>query len=422
MPCGSRSRPKPAIRPIRQISIRIPIAAIQQLEMLVAANDGRSDLFAVFQLPQCFVSDVEPYARLFAADLSYNSMISIFVLTRNFGSEMRLFQIRPGVGAHILAAGCALLYALYISQSAYVKTGMQFVAPLLVVMSIHFVGIMITSHSKSPGFAAEIFRRSVQTTFGMVALLFSLAFIAPLPAQASAGGVLGGLLIIVFCGGIVVLVVGVLAFGIKLIFGAVVSLIGRGKRGNGPENRLFDFGSIAFVSLALVLGSLEGLPNSYSFMASNESAASSFVNAQPTLVWEVMEQATSPEIPLPAVLGMFPKPGAVVKDEGTALGALRRVKFQGREGVGYLTLKVVERSDTRAVFMVLSDSSPYSHWVKYKDLTYELHHEGVGSRLTVTLQYERLLAPAWFFNPVIKGAAYLAMDVLVRDVKFRSEQ
>lgn len=335
---------------------------------------------------------------------------------------MRVIQIQSGVGAHILAAGCALLYALYISQSAYVKTGIQFVAPLLVVMSIHFVWIMITSRRLSPGFAAIVYRRSVQTTFGMVVLLFLLAFIAPLPAQASAGEMLGGLLFMLFCGGIMVLVVWALAFGIRVIFGVAGSLIKRGKRGNGPENRLFDFGSIAFVSLALILGSLEGLPNSYSFRTDSESAASSFVNARPMLVWEVMEQATSPEIPLPAVLGMFPRPVAVVKDEGTAFGSLRKVKFHGREGIGYLTLKVVERSDTRAVFKVLSDSSPYSHWVEYKDLTYELHHEGDGSRLTVTLQYKRLLAPAWFFTPVIKGAAYLAMDVLVRDVKFRSEQ
>ena len=108
-------------------------------------------------------------------------------------------------------------------------------------------------------------------------------------------------------------------------------------------------------------------------------------------------------------------------DQGVGLGAIRKVKFQGRGGAGYLTLRVVERADTMARFEVVSDTSPFTDWVPYRTLTYRVIPYGANTRLEVTLEFDRLLAPAWFFTPAIKGAAYLAMDVLARDVKLRAE-
>jgi hypothetical protein len=70
---------------------------------------------------------------------------------------------------------------------------------------------------------------------------------------------------------------------------------------------------------------------------------------------------------------------------------------------------------------VVSDTSPYANWVSYQSLTYRTRTEQGLTILDVTLEYDRLLAPAWFFAPAIKGAAYLAMDVLARDVKSRAE-
>lgn len=135
-----------------------------------------------------------------------------------------------------------------------------------------------------------------------------------------------------------------------------------------------------------------------------------------------MEQATSPSFPLPAILSSFPQPVDVVIDEGTALGATRKVAFQGREGAGFLTLIVTERSDTQAVFRVISDTTPYANWIAYKSLTYTVQPENSGTRLSVSLDFDRLLAPSWFFTPMTKGASRLAMDVLARDVKSRSER
>jgi hypothetical protein len=335
---------------------------------------------------------------------------------------MSRISFNSGLAAHVLAASCSLLFAWNISQSSYMKTGLQFVAPLLIVMAVHLIWVSVSSRGLLPGFSSVVYRRSVQTSFAMASLLFALALLAPLPAEASSvDTAIGAVLLVLFCGGIVVLVVLALAFLFRTISKAAKAIFKRGGNSGGPENRLFDFGSIALGAIVLVVASLEGLPNSYSFNAANQSAASTFIEAQPAQVWEIMETATSPEYPLPVVLGMFPQPVEVVTDEGNALGAVRKVKFQGREGIGFLTLQVVERTGTRAVFQVLSDTSPYANWVKYDTLIYEVLPEGDGSRLTVTLEYKRLLAPAWFFTPMVKGAAYLAMSVLARDVKFRSE-
>ena len=61
-------------------------------------------------------------------------------------------------------------------------------------------------------------------------------------------------------------------------------------------------------------------------------------------------------------------------------------------------------------------------WMRQRTLTYRVEPEGSGSRLTVTSEYDRLLAPAWFFQPCMRLASFLAVDVLARDTKARAQQ
>ena len=134
-----------------------------------------------------------------------------------------------------------------------------------------------------------------------------------------------------------------------------------------------------------------------------------------------MAKATQPEFPLPQILHTLPRPIAVLVDEGVELGSRRTVQFEGREGKGQLSMVVSERTDTKAMFKVLSDTSPFGNWIGYKYLTYEVHPLGNQSELRVSLDFERKLAPSWFFTPVMKTGAYLAMNVLARDTKHRAE-
>jgi hypothetical protein len=59
--------------------------------------------------------------------------------------------------------------------------------------------------------------------------------------------------------------------------------------------------------------------------------------------------------------------------------------------------------------------------VRQKELTFRVEPVGPGSRLTVSLDYERRLSPAWFFGPYIRLAAFMAVDVLARDTAQRAQ-
>ncbi|MEM7634840.1 MAG: hypothetical protein AAF299_09795 [Pseudomonadota bacterium] len=323
---------------------------------------------------------------------------------------------------HIFAAGLALIYAWHVSQSVYVTTGLQFIAPLLVIMTVHFIWIAATQ-GLSRGFSIIVYQRSAQSAVGLAFVVLSVNAIAPMPAQAADLMELGGVLVVVFCVAIIAIIAGIAAFAVYVFFKACAAIIRRFRRNDRHDSnsRLFDFGSIAATALVLCLASLEGLPNTYAFGPAGRSTASYHVGVGPDHVWQTMEQATSPEFPLPGFLRILPHPVDVVIDQGTRLGAMRKVKIQGREGTGYLTFRVVERTSTAAVFEVISDTSPIAAWVAHKRLVYEAEPDGDGTRLKVSVDYDRLLAPAWFFSPVTKGAAFLAVDVLARDVKSRAE-
>ncbi len=329
---------------------------------------------------------------------------------------------RTATFAHIAAASLALLYAWQISTSAYVQTGLQFVAPLVVIMIVHLAW-MAFERRLTLGFSQTVFRRSLYTAIGLICVIVMSNVITPSPAHAEAGSIVAGFGGIIFCLAIIAFVVGLAATVVYILFKIIAGIIKMVKNSDdgGNQTRLFDFGCIAVVGLVLGVASLEGIPSLYSFASSDHATASYHVDRSSERVWQTLETATSPDFPLAGLLDVFPKPVEVTIDEGMTIGATRKVKFTGREGTGYLTLVVTDRNETLATFTVKSDTSPIASWVAHRKLVYKVQPEGDGTRLNVTLEYDRRLAPAWFFMPLTKGAAYLAMDVLARDVKSRAE-
>ncbi len=323
---------------------------------------------------------------------------------------------------HVVASGLALQYAWYVSQSPYVKTGLQFIAPLLIIMAVH-LGWLLVTRGAVRGFSQLVYWRSTQSAVGMAAVILMASIFAPQPANAGVDDVMETVFVVVFCVAIIALVVGVISLFVYLIFKGI-SKLGSAMGtidDDDPKSRFFDMGSLALTAGFLALCSVEGVPNAYSFGVANRSVATHMVQASPEQVWATLETATSPDFALPNVLSVFPQPVDVVVDEGIDLGAQRKVAFQGREGAGHLTLQVVERTQNRVVFDVKSDTTPFANWLSYQRLSYEVQVTPAGTQLSVALEYDRLLAPSWFFTPATKGAAYLAMDVLARDVKARAE-
>ncbi len=333
--------------------------------------------------------------------------------------QRRLHQVSL-LFPHLVAGGLALSYAWQLSQTAWRTSGMQFVSPLIVIILIHTCWAAVRRDLR-PGFAVMLLRRASGTAGVLIGLLFFGSVFAPMPAQANEiGEIVGTLAMVVICGLMIAGVICAAALALWLLIKVVSLVFGLGGDKGDPKSRLFDFGSMVACCAVLGVASLEGLPGGFAFETAGQATSSHDIPAPPAQIWEVMQVATSPDFPLPGILTGFPRPIAVTTDEGVVLGADRVVQFAGREGAGQLHLQVTERTESAVQFTVLSDTTPYAGWIGYKRLTYEIVPQGTGSRLSVTLEFERKLAPAWFFAPVMRGAAYLAVDVLARDVQART--
>ena len=326
---------------------------------------------------------------------------------------------------HVLAGLLALTYAWAIEHTRYVTTGVQFVAPLAVILMVH-LGWLFASRPQEAGISKLVLRRSLGTAMGLVALTVFLAAVTPLPAEASAGlvDIFGSILGVLACLATLAVVVGaaaVVLYASWLLIARLFRLFSKRPPGAG-ESRLFDAGAISVALLAIGAASLEGVPGGFSFATLDHASTTYEVAASPERVWQQVGTATSPDFPLPVLFQSIPRPVAVLVDEGAALGARRIVRFTGRQGTGDLVLQVVARTTGEAVFQAVSDGSPIAHWVHHKALTFRVEPAGSGSRLTVSLDYDRRLSPAWFFGPYIRLASYLAVDVLARDTKLRAEK
>lgn len=322
---------------------------------------------------------------------------------------------------HINAAAAAMFFAYHVWQSPFAKTGVQFVTPMMIIIAIH-VAWLAVGKQLSPGFAGVIFKRSAVTGVCLMLGLLGASILAPAPAAAqdSFGD---QAFVIVFCVFIIAVIVGIIGLGLWIIYRLIKAIVVgvRANRGDDPDTRLFDVATLIAAMGILSVGSVEGISDTLTLNRANSTTTSHIITAPAKTVWAAMDTATSPDVPLPNILTSFPQPTTVSVDEGTALGARRVVDFAGREGAGCLILDVVERTDTTVVFAVQNDTTPYANWIAYQRLTYTVIPMGDTTRLDVTLHYDRLLSPAWFFGPAMNQAGGLAMDVLATDVKTRAE-
>ena len=330
----------------------------------------------------------------------------------------------------MIAATVALAYAWFLSQTALIVTGLQFVAPVAIVIGVHLLWCAGQGRLQ-PGFANRLYGKAAGTALFMAMILLFGAVFAPQPAFANGSEAGQLILMVLFCAGVIAAVMFVVGAAVYVVFKVIgwtidgIRLVFFKDPNDGddpPQSRLFDIGSLLVCGTVLFVGSLEGLPKSYAFATQGSATAGQTIDAKSDAVWQAMQTATSPDFALPAALDLFPQPVAVSVDEGVALGANRVVDFAGREGAGALHLQVMQATDTAVVFEVLSDTTPYAQWIGYRALRYRVVPQGDVTQLSVSLDFERKLAPAWFFDPLMEKASHLAMDVLARDIKTRSER
>ncbi|MGB0799270.1 MAG: hypothetical protein ACPGRD_08125, partial [Planktomarina sp.] len=176
------------------------------------------------------------------------------------------------IAPHGLAALLALGFAWCVSQTTYVTTGLQFIAPLLVVIIAHLIW-MTLSGNRSSGWSQTVLLRAAITSFGIVVVTVASQILAPMPAQASGvGDALGGVLFIIFCLVIIAVVMGVAALLIYLPFKAIQWAIRAARK--SKDDQLNDFGTMGVICVVLAVASFEGVPGAFSFDKSGQVSAS----------------------------------------------------------------------------------------------------------------------------------------------------
>lgn len=126
------------------------------------------------------------------------------------------------------------------------------------------------------------------------------------------------------------------------------------------------------------------------------------VAASPADVRAALARAPDTSLPLPATLRMgFPVPEGA---EGSGLnpGDLRVIHFSGGEGrpPGDMTLRVARATPQLVRFVVTEDTTHLRHWVRWTASEVALRPVEGGTEVAWTVEYTRILDPAWYFDPM----------------------
>ena len=179
-------------------------------------------------------------------------------MSRSLSGSKRLELVLVGLSA----GGLALLYAWIVSGTRYMTTGIQFVAPLAIVILVQ-VAWLGARRELQPGFAGVVFARSLATAIMICGLTALSAVFAPMPVAAAADGTVGQILLILACLAVLALVVGAAAlvvYGVALAAKAAYNAIkGRSDPPNKTESRFFDAGAVMLALVAIGTASLEGV-------------------------------------------------------------------------------------------------------------------------------------------------------------------
>ncbi len=119
------------------------------------------------------------------------------------------------------------------------------------------------------------------------------------------------------------------------------------------------------------------------------------------------------ELPLFLKCG-FPLPQSIQGD-GIKVGDEWRIHFAGGEGKpGDLILKVVDCSDKHVSYQCVHDYSHVAHWLDWKTITWKFVGGATDScDVEITLEYDRLLDPAWYFKPIERYGVAQAGEYLM---------
>jgi len=191
----------------------------------------------------------------------------------------------------------------------------------------------------------------------------------------------------------------------------VAAAIQNRREREGPPNRLY---GLVLVPVALL--SLEGVFDATTLPVRNRVAATAVVRAGAAEVETALSSPPRFDTPLPGFIrrARFPRPlGA--QGSGLEVGAPRHVLLSGSAGPAPLDLRVVERGPNRVVFTVVGDQTPIAGWMSLRRAVVTWSETAASAtRVRWEIEFDRSLAPAFYFGPLERYAARLAAGYLIR--------
>lgn len=139
------------------------------------------------------------------------------------------------------------------------------------------------------------------------------------------------------------------------------------------------------------------------------------VTQPPDVVRAALARPPDTSVPLPFTLRMgFPVPEGA-EGAGLAPGDRRVVHFSGGEGrpPGDMTLRVARATPDLIRFEVVEDTTHLRHWLRWEASEVALRPVDGGTEVTWTVEYTRILDPAWYFDPMQRAVVADAAGWLI---------
>ena len=298
------------------------------------------------------------------------------------GQKETGYNIGPGqwkLFSAVLVIGCAGLVYWFLrrgglEQSAALYTGL----PLLLAL-----GLSLTPPDKSA------------TGATMKGMAIALLLAAPIFQE----------------GYICILFASPLFFAVGLIIAASIDW---SRRRRNTKGKLESAAVVAVIALMAIEGTAPGT----SFPREHEVVVSKLVPAPIEAVRTTLARAPRLGDNKPLFLRIFPYPVAL-EGEGLGVGDTRRATFVAYKHIfwnrieGTAVFKVVEASEDKVAFELVSDTSYVGHYLDWRRSEVELKPDPGGTLVTWRLSFHRKYDPYWYFGTLQKYAVGLVTEELI---------
>jgi hypothetical protein len=182
---------------------------------------------------------------------------------------------------------------------------------------------------------------------------------------------------------------------------------------------------VHLLPVILLISSLEGVTPQLSFERYNEVSVTKTIDINIQQIKKNLQQPIVLGSDMPGFLSLFPMPYDINAETLTE-GDIHRSYFRYHRWFitntheGYMDIKLAKVGENYIQTEILEDSSYLSHYLTLHGTLIEMEAvSNIKTRVTLTVSYDRVLDPAWYFGPlerfgVEQTAGYLIDKVIHR--------